>query len=112
MKYTVMLTQNKDFKRCYYRAKPIATPCLVTYVLKTNTRMIRLGITASKKVGNAVMRNRARRVIIAAYRMLEDKIKVGNGYDIVFVARQKTPTIKSTEIVLYMNRHLMDKGVI
>ena len=45
----------------------------------------RLGITVSKKVGNAVKRNRIRRHIFEAYRLNEQKLKVG--YDFVFVAR-------------------------
>ena len=47
----------------------------------------RLGITTSKKIGKAVQRNRARRLIKTAYRNLLPEI--APGYDIVVVARTK-----------------------
>ena len=60
----------------------------------------RLGIVASKKVGNAVKRNRAKRVIREAFRLSESqlKLKTSKRYDFVFVARAKTPYLKSTQI--------------
>ncbi|MFO1017341.1 MAG: ribonuclease P protein component [Hyphomonadaceae bacterium] len=49
-----------------------------------------LGITASKKVGNAVVRNRARRRLREAARTLLPQLGLA-GVDYVFVARQTTP---------------------
>lgn len=49
-----------------------------------------LGITASKKVGNAVVRNRARRRLREAARALLPQLGLA-GVDYVFVARQTTP---------------------
>ena len=49
-----------------------------------------LGITASKKVGNAVIRNRARRRLREAARKLLPQLGLA-GVDYVFVARQSTP---------------------
>lgn len=68
-----------------------------------------MGITASKKIGGAVQRNRARRVIRAAAEMLPE---LQGGYDIVFVARTKTIRTKSTEINNTMERLLRTAGVI
>ena len=39
------------------------SPVVVTYVLKNRAGTVRVGITTSKKIGGAVQRNRARRVI-------------------------------------------------
>ncbi len=70
-------------------------PLVVIYAFKTN-KSTRLGITTSKKIGKAVVRNRARRVLKeAANAVLPPDI----GYDIVLVARQKTPSAKSTELM-------------
>lgn len=78
--------------------------------MKNRAGICRIGITTSKKIGNAVERNRARRVIRAAYRSLEGKIN-GN-YDIVFVARSKTKYIKSTDLTFVMLSQLKQAGVI
>ena len=92
---SVTLNLNSDFRRVYARGKVYTDPALVTYVLKNRAGICRIGITASKKIGNAVQRNRARRVIRAATEMLPG---IAGGYDIVFVARTKTIRKKSTEI--------------
>jgi ribonuclease P protein component len=47
----------------------------------------RIGLTASMALGHAVVRNRLKRVIRAAYSELEPLI--GTGYDFVFVARSR-----------------------
>ena len=88
--------QNKDFRRLYYRGKSKASDTLVTYAMKKRGGSCKYGITTSKKIGNAVSRNRSRRVIRAAYSVLEPSI-VGS-WDFVFVARMKTPQAKSTEL--------------
>lgn len=69
-----------------------------------------MGITTSKKIGNAVERNRARRVIRAAYRSIETQIS-GN-YDFIFVARSKTKFTKSGDLAAVMLSHLKKAGVI
>lgn len=59
-----------------------------------------MGITTSKKIGKAVTRNRARRIIREAYRQLEPSIKPG--WDLVLVARSRTPTCKMQDILRVM----------
>lgn len=66
MQYEV-LNRNNDFRRIYARGKVQAGPILVTYVCKNRAGRPGVGITVSKKVGKAVRRNRARRVIREAY---------------------------------------------
>ncbi len=92
------------------RGKSYTNPALVTYVIKNRAGLCRVGITASKKIGNAVQRNRARRVIREAFRMIDKPIS-GN-YDIVFVARTKTVYKKSTEIYEVMLSTLTQAGLI
>ena len=109
MKFNV-LKQNSDFRRAYGRGKSYSDPALVTYVLKNNRAGIcRMGITTSKKIGNAVERNRARRVIREAF--LSQDAPQGS-FDIVFVARTKTVHKKSTDISIIMRKHLISAGVI
>ncbi len=110
LKRTVTIKSNCDFRRLYGKGKSFQNPALVSYVMKNRAGICRMGITASKKTGNAVERNRARRVIRAAYSSLEDRIQ-GN-YDIIFVARSKTKYQKSTQIAEVMLSQLIKAGVI
>ena len=105
-----VLNQNKDFRRLYGRGKSKVHPALVTNVQKNRVGGCRVGITTSKKIGNAVARNRARRVIREAYRLLLPQIQ-GN-YDLVFVARTKTTFMKSTQICNVMAAQLKELGLL
>ena len=60
------IRRNSEFGRVYARGKSYVNPALVLYVLKTRGRKTRVGLTATKKIGHAVQRNRARRVMKAA----------------------------------------------
>ncbi|MBR5135312.1 MAG: ribonuclease P protein component [Clostridia bacterium] len=87
-----ILNQNKDFRSLYYRGRSQVSPFLVMYVRKNKFGFHRVGITSGKKLGTAVERNRCRRLIREAYRLLAPEIK--GSWDIVFVAR--TRTVKSS----------------
>lgn len=90
MKKTVALRQNHEFRSLYYKGGSKASGLLVVYFKKNRYGQSRLGITVSKKVGNAVTRNRVRRLIKENYRLMESEIK--DGYDIVIVARNRMAT--------------------
>jgi len=104
------LKLNKEFRRAYGRGKTLAAPALVAYAVRNRAGFCRYGITASKKIGNAVQRNRSRRVIREALRTLDEPF-TGN-WDIVFVARGKTRRMKSTQIQETMRGQLRKLGVI
>lgn len=104
------LKENKDFRRLYYRGKSEASPCLVTYASRRSNGETRVGITSGKKIGNAVKRNRARRLIRAAFSELEPRLN--GSWDIVFVARTKTTCVKMQEVLLQMENQLKALGVI
>ncbi len=103
------ICENRDYRRIYNRGKSIVTPEVVIYLSKNRQQNVRVGITTSKKIGNAVKRNRARRVIREAVRPLIKDVK--NGYDIILVARGKTPFIKSTKINSVLIKHFKSYGV-
>jgi len=81
-----VLTKNREFQRIYSRGKYAASALLVIYVLQNNLSVTRLGITTSKKVGNAVKRNRMRRLIRENVRLLYNRLE--RGFDVVIVARK------------------------
>ena len=111
MRYKIVsITRNNDFRQAYAKGKSFVSPLVVCYVRKNRFGTTRIGITTSKKVGGAVQRNRARRVIREAYRQLA--FGVLPGYDLVFVARGKTPYVKSTAVKKQMENHLLTAGVL
>ena len=110
MSGAVTLKQNTEFHRAYGRGKVKTSPMLVTYVVKIRGLGCRIGITAAKKLGSAVERNRCRRIIRAAFSSIYPNCE-GN-YDIVFVARFKTKKLKSSDLIPVMQSHLTDLGVI
>jgi ribonuclease P protein component len=90
------ICENRDFRRLYSSGKSIVTSRVVIYYRKNRFGSTRVGITTSKKIGNAVMRNRSRRIIREAVRQLLPELK--KGYDLILVARGRTPFLKSTDI--------------
>ncbi|MBQ3004344.1 MAG: ribonuclease P protein component [Clostridia bacterium] len=104
------LKKNGYFRRAYARGKSFTDPALVTYVIKNGAGIRRIGITTGRKLGNAVERNRCKRIIKAAYMMLDDRLK--SGYDIVFVARHRTVYKKSTDLYKIMSKQFKDAGIL
>ena len=74
MLYTEILNDNKDFLALYKKGRYAASKYSVIYVRPNGKPFNRLGITAGKKVGNAVCRNRAKRLIRLAYRNAEAEL--------------------------------------
>ena len=104
------IKENRDFRRIYTRGKSYVSPVVVTYVLKNRSQNVRVGITTGKKTGNAVKRNRSRRIIREAFRQAAPQVR--EGFDFVLVARGRTPFVKSTDIYRVLMRHLKDAGVL
>ena len=102
----VPLCRNNDFRRLYARGKSYVTPVVVIYVMKNRTKNLRVGITTSKKIGKAHDRNRARRVIREAYRLLAPSLTDQAGYDFIFVARVRTTVCSMQEVYRLMKKQL------
>lgn len=86
MKYSTSLKLNHIFRRLYHTSG-FADGLLVLYARKNRTDGNRVGVTVSKKLGKAHVRNRTRRRIREVYRLNEEKFQPG--WDIVVVARTK-----------------------
>lgn len=84
----VSLNQNGQFRRLYHRGKSVVTPTMVIYVSKNRLGRNRLGITAGKKVGCAVERNRAKRRLRELFRISQEDLC--QGFDFCIVARTYT----------------------
>ena len=81
----LILRNQSDFNRVYSRGKSTGSKFVVVLFKSNNLDYSRTAFVASKKVGNSVCRNRARRLMKEAYWSIQTKFV--RGYDIVFVAR-------------------------
>ena len=95
MKYSTSLKLNHIFRRLYHTSG-FADGLLVLYARKNRTAENRVGITVSKKLGKAHVRNRTRRRLREVYRLNEAKFRPG--WDIVVVARSKAVDAKFSQL--------------
>lgn len=86
MKFSSSLKLNHIFRRLY-NTSGYANSYLVLYAKKNPTATNRVGVTVSKKLGGAVVRNRIRRRLREVYRLNETRFLPG--WDIVVVARSR-----------------------
>ena len=96
MIFSESLKKNSDFRNVYENGKSFADKYLVMYVWKNNRNINRLGISASKKVGNSVVRHRFARLVRESYRLHENIFN--SGLDIVVVARKSAASAGYEEI--------------
>lgn len=89
------IKKKQDFKRVYGRKKSAANPLFVVYAAKNELGENRLGLSVSKKVGNAVVRNRIKRLVKEACRLTFVQASDTNseGYDLVVIARSPAGTL-------------------
>ena len=86
MKRFNSLKKNQDFQTVYRGGKSYANKYLVMYVMDSGREDTRIGISASKKVGNSIVRHRVTRLIRESYRLQEDMFN--SGLDMVVIARK------------------------
>ena len=86
MKFSGALKFNHIFQRLYH-SKGYCDGYLALYARKNRTSRNRVGITVSKKLGHAVVRNRVRRRLREIYRLHEAEFLPGR--DLVVVARSR-----------------------
>ncbi|GIP36027.1 ribonuclease P protein component [Paenibacillus sp. J2TS4] len=102
------LAKREDFNKVYRWGKSTANHQFVLYRRNKSTPdPLRVGVSVSKKVGNAVVRNRIRRVVKEIIRLNLDRIE-GNS-DIIFIARKPVAEMNYDEIQKSL-MHVMRKA--
>jgi len=91
-----ILRRKDDFTSIYKKGRSVGERYIVLFYKKNNLSYNRIAFLASKKVGNSVERNRARRLMKENYRFLKSHIR--NGYDLVFIARNSINGKKAYDV--------------
>lgn len=110
MKKSQRLSRSTDFQRVRRTGKSYAHPLIVIVFSQNNLGLTRIGVAASKSVGNAPERNRAKRIMRVASDTLYDEI--AEGYDIIWIARKKILDVKSTELTTVCRKLLVRADLI
>lgn len=86
------ISQGKDYRAIYKKGKRVAGRHIIIFAHPNDLAYNRFGIVASKKTGNAVIRNRAKRVIREVIR--NNFFNLRPGFDVVIVARYNIRGVK------------------
>lgn len=109
MRYGV-INENHLFVKCYNKGKKVLTKRVVVFVLEDKharflqkshpekKKINRVGISVTKKLGTAVARNRAKRIIRAAWREITEAYEIEVGKLIVISAREAAAEAKTEDI--------------
>ena len=90
------LLNRKDFLQIYARGEKLHTPHFVLYISKNNLPRHRLGITVSRKIGKAVIRNRVKRLLREIFRTHRETIP--SGWDLVINVKRAAAEASHQEL--------------
>ena len=78
------IRRRAEFKQVYERGVRIHSRYTTVFILPNERAVGRLGIAATRKLGGAVQRNRAKRLIREVFR----RNKIANGFDVVIIPKR------------------------
>ena len=93
------LRKRNEFQRVYAKGRRIKGRFMTAFILPSETSFQRIGVTATKKaVGNAVRRNRSKRLLREVFRLSKLELcGLGIRYDWVLNARKSLLAVKLEE---------------
>ncbi len=106
-----VLRKKSDFSAIYNKGKSVGDRYVVLFYRKNGLPYNRTGFLASKKVGNSVKRNRARRLMKESYRQLTDRLP-DSGYDFIIIARNTISGKKCADVERSLRSAFRRTGVL
>ena len=103
------IKNDREFRFLFKKGETCVNYAFVCYFRENKRRRNRCGIVTGKKIGNAGVRNRARRVIREAFRIFDHDLRqlTEKRYDFIFVARSQTAEQKSHKLLKLMKGKLL-----
>ncbi|AQY52393.1 ribonuclease P [Listeria weihenstephanensis FSL R9-0317] len=97
MKKAYRIKKDDEFQRVFKKGKSFANRQFVVYIFKReDLAHFRIGLSVSKKIGNAVVRNHIKRRIRQSFHELNEQIV--QGYDYIIIARKPAANMDFHEI--------------
>lgn len=112
----IAICENHLYKKAYAKGKKYVGKALVVYVLPDlhasrlcrenpqKEKINRVGLTVTTKLGGSVTRNRVKRILREAYRLLDGKRGIRRGFLIVIVARSAAITSKTGDVLAELEK--------
>jgi len=91
------LISNKQFRAVLARRLCADDGLLAIYIAENNCQYWRLGVSVGKSCGNAVVRNRLKRLLKEAFRQSQDRIPAGFDYLIMISPRRSRDSKQTTK---------------
>jgi len=110
VKRNFRLTRSTDFKRVRRFGKSYAHPLIVLIALPAEGDKTQIGVAAGRSIGNAVQRNRAKRMLREAIRPLFPTIK--SGWNIVLLSRRSMTSATLAETQAALNQLFLRAGLV
>jgi len=102
------LLNRKDFVNLNRLGKRFHTKHFLVIIKENNTDKRRLGVTVTKKTGNAVKRNRVKRLLREYFRLNKNRFSIG--YDTVIIGKKNSFLLNYTETKEELGEIIPDKG--